>query len=364
MRPERQRLLSSCVRAMALFMTALAATGCIRSGQVLEEVRTGQTRGTYVSEVPFEKRNPGDCGSAALSSLLTYWGKPTTQDDIARGGCRPERNGVPGFDLWRCARRAGFVSVEAPGLETSTIDRLLEQGVPVLLNLGSGFNDGQDYVLVVGHDLDRKLWILQDGEMPDRVVSEEWLSGRRASTNGWGLVIFPLQYPVVSLGGRLHLLAADRAEELRQPREALRHLEEACVEYGQDSLLWFRIGGLQRLIGRPEEAEKAYREALRLDPENPEAMNNLALLLSEIPWRLDEAEVAAQSSVSACSRSENGIRRLPYALDTLGLIAQRRNRPEVAKDAFEAALLAIPPSFPAEMRADLEREIRRHRDAP
>lgn len=333
----------------------LTLTGC-GSSRILDDLRAGRAQGTWIEGVPFERQKPGQCGPAALSSLVRHWGKEASQASIARETMAPGDSGALGFALWRYARRAGLAAVQAPGLEPGTLDALLAQKAPVLLNLSDGKT--QHYVLVTGHDRSRGAWIMHDGVRADRVVLDRWLMPRWEATGRWALVAVPPTLKLAGLG-LLHLPLADRVEELGGIPQALAHVDAALAAKPEEATAWYRKGRLQRALGLPFEAEKAYRESIRLDPETPDAYNNLAALLSENPTRMPEAEAMARSAVSLCKKDARTALRLPYVLDTLGLILRKQNREDEARIAFEAALQAAAPGSPVadEIQAHLAAQL-------
>ena len=322
---------------------ATLAAGCAPSAsRIREDLKAGGTQGVYLDGVPFARQKPEWCGPCALSSLLGYWGRPVSQEDLAQSTYRPEMNGSPGFLLWREARKAKLVSLQAKALTPETLDALLAQGVPVILNLDllpearscccllplkaflpSGGNY-QHYVLAIGRDRSRGLWVLQNGLRPDQVVSDAWLARSRAPTGGWALIAFPPERKVSGLGTELHLEASDRAEELGQPEAALVHAEAAAAGSPGSVQAWFRKGHLLGKLGRAVEAEKAYRTCMSLDPASPDAPNNLALLLASDPARLDEAEALARAALDLCRKDPQWANRLPYVEGTLQEILKKR----------------------------------------
>lgn len=97
----------------------------------------------------------------------------------------------------------------------------------------------------------------------------------------------PLQAAVLNLFGHA-LLALDR------PEEAARAYREALAIDGQQARLWFNLGNVQQQLGHLTQARAAYERALELAPELAEAEVELAhchLLLGEfVPgWRRYEA---------------------------------------------------------------------------
>ncbi|MEO8596750.1 MAG: tetratricopeptide repeat protein [Candidatus Solibacter sp.] len=87
--------------------------------------------------------------------------------------------------------------------------------------------------------------------------------------------------------------------------------------------------------GRTEEAIRAYRKGIQLDPENAIAMNNLALLLSEHGGDLDEA-------LSLGRRAQRFLPLDPDVADTVGLICLKKHQSDEAIKAFGASIARDP----------------------
>lgn len=86
---------------------------------------------------------------------------------------------------------------------------------------------------------------------------------------------------------------------------------------------------------RLPEAEAAYREALKIDPEDVRIMNNLAFVLASQKVKLDEALKLAERAVA-----KDGNRASLY--DTLGVVYLARNDSKAARQAFEKGLALEP----------------------
>lgn len=302
----------------ATFVAATVLSGCISASEIRDDLSRGRAQGGFVEGVPFESQRRGLCGPNALASLLAHWGHPASQEAIGREIYDPKTGGTSGHGLWRIARKEGLVTLQVQPLGNAGLDTLVAQGLPVLINLdlGIGVREMQHYVLVVGRDRGRDLWVLQDGRRPDKVVSDAWLAPRWKPRGLWALVAFPPERPVTGLSYSDHVVAAERAGELGCAAGAVRHLEEA----------------------------------LRLEPEKPYALNNLADLLKDDPARLGEAEALARRALKSAEKDPT---LLPYALDTMGAILQKQGRPDDARRLLEDALARAPKDAP------LAEEIRR-----
>jgi Tfp pilus assembly protein PilF len=107
------------------------------------------------------------------------------------------------------------------------------------------------------------------------------------------------------------------------------------------------LGNLAYAGGRLDEAETAFRAAVKLAPDNAAANNNLAMVLAERGRDLTRAEKCAQKAAADA-------RFRPYALDTLAGIYARQGRFADAERALADAT-ANAPANDAAMAAQLEK---------
>lgn len=296
-------------------------------------------------DVPFERQRPGECGPAALTSLLKYWGAAVDAEAMRKIYSRGI-DGTLGFDLWREARRAGLAALEVRELSPEALRGLLAQGVPVIVNLGRGSR--QHYVLVTGWDRARGRWLFHDGRRPHARAPAARFEKRWRETGRWALIAFPPDRRIASLG-EAHVQAAERVIELGRREVGLWHLEQGASAAGNPAL-WLRLGVERHKQGQAGPAEAAYRSSIRLAPSVPDAYNNLALLIADQPGRLKEAEALAREAVSLSQMEWNAPSRLPYTMDTLNVIIQKRRRLRAAAEAFRQALEHGPPDIERRMR--------------
>lgn len=119
--------------------------------------------------------------------------------------------------------------------------------------------------------------------------------------------------------------------------EALSHLTSAeaiakATEPGRLShFFYFQMGSTHERAGRIEEAEKYFRESLKLSPDDPETLNYLGYMWAEHGIKLDEALVMIEKAVKQEPKNA-------AFLDSLAWVLYKMNKP---KEALVSMLKAI-----------------------
>lgn len=142
-------------------------------------------------------------------------------------------------------------------------------------------------------------------------------------------------------------LTAEEHVRLGQIYESQGKLELALQQYraavrgGSNSpLTWLMIGDLSFRTGAHNDAEKAYREAISLDPGNGNSYNNLAWVYLEQGKRLNKAEQLAREAMRLTPEHR------PYFLDTLGVVLHRQGRVNEAIESLEESVRTLPQDRP------------------
>ncbi len=146
--------------------------------------------------------------------------------------------------------------------------------------------------------------------------------------------------PFIAIGSRASTYVVSEklsAEETKLAEDALQAMTQ---EQGVESLAWTGLGNLlQGHLARYEEAERAYRRAIELEPQNPDPRYGLGKLLQE---RLKRYEEAAQAYRSAIDLDP----KFPHAWNNLGYLLQAHlKRYEEAEQAYRRAI-ELDPQLP------------------
>ena len=127
---------------------------------------------------------------------------------------------------------------------------------------------------------------------------------------------------------------SDRAEVVRII-EGLSPQERA----GGGALL---LATVYELLGKPEDAERVYRDALSVIPDEPITLNNLSYLLSTRGVSLDEAVEFGRRAVDNAAKYGMPTNQRANFIDTLGTALMRAGRFGEAAQAFRSGLALEP----------------------
>jgi tetratricopeptide (TPR) repeat protein len=300
-----------------------------------------------LDHVPVRAFGDDRCGPGSLSVVLNALGDAVSEEELAANLPRAPGGGVLSVDLLLTARQRGFSASLVTGDEDA-VRHEIQEGRPVILmlrmlNAPGRAGDVYHYVVVDGHDPGRSLFRIQFGDGKARWAGLDQLEG---AWNGGGHAMVSVSAPL----GFVHMRAALELERAGRLDEAAERYTQV-LEVSPESLrAWVNLGNVEAGRGRPQDAERAYRRALSISPDDPDALNNLAWLLLQEGSRLEEAEALARGAAR---------RRGPdqaLVLDTLARIPSARGRCTDA-DATYAEALALP-ALPPGQRTHLE-EARR-----
>jgi ABC-type bacteriocin/lantibiotic exporter with double-glycine peptidase domain len=193
----RKRAPSTCRRAKGLFFFLLAVvlttiiSGC--ASKNFSTLRPGiELRGHYIDGVPFYQQKDSYCGPAALASVLGFWGRPASLEQITAAVYLPELRGTLPMDMENFMLEAGFKTIASTG----TLEELkvrIRTGLPVicLLDLGFGPYRQPHYVTVIGFDDANAVIIAHDGLKANNVIGYKTFENEWTRAGHWMLIADP-----------------------------------------------------------------------------------------------------------------------------------------------------------------------------
>jgi len=303
--------------------------------------------GLAIEGVPARRWAENRCAAGALSEVLNYLGDPVTEERLSRSLTRGRGGGVITVDLLLAARNRGYDTQLVRG-DVDLLARELEQQRPLILMLrvldAPGTDDDRfHYVVLSGLDPEQRLVLVHFGDsrkrwVPIQAFQRPWAAGDYAT-----LLIGPAEAPVATEADFRRAVMLEAAGNIQEAIALYRHFLHS---HPQSALAWTNLGNAHAGSGEDHLAEVAYRNALFLEKDHRDALNNLAWLLLR-QGRLEEAEVLARRAVHQNEVDPH----LP--LDTLARVLLARGRCEEAIATFQEGLRGIPDAQ-TEMRALME----------
>jgi hypothetical protein len=288
------------------------------------------------------------CGPGSLAVVLNALGDAVTSSELEATLPKAKGGGVLSVDLLLAARQRGFDAGLVVGGAADLVMEVAAGRASIvmlrLLDVPGASKDVYHYSVVDGFDPGRRLFRFQFGDGKARWTELEPLEKSWAAAGRALLLVRPKAVTVLELHRAVGLEEAGRLDD------AVALYRSVLAVRPGSALAWTDLGNAEAKRGRPAEAEKAYREALRIAPDSDDALNNLAFVLLQEGTRLEEAEELARraAAVPSPERAET--------LDTLARIQLARRRCREAAATFAEALTSpeLDEAARAELQAGLE----------
>jgi hypothetical protein len=250
-----------------------------------------------IGTIPFYSQKAYQCGPAALAMVLNWSGLPISPEDLTPEVFTPDLKGSLQSAMVSAVRRNGRIAYVFTGLSDLFAEVAAGHPVIILQNLGLSWYPVWHYAVVVGYDLPEKYVILRSGNIRRKFMSFQVFEKTWARGNYWGLLILQSNQLPATVKEDLFLNALLGLEKGRQFRAAIDGYHTALLQWPKNLTALIGMGNCYYALGELENAEKALKNAIRLDPTSGPAFNNLAQVFFE-QGRKAEALVAARKAVS------------------------------------------------------------------
>jgi tetratricopeptide (TPR) repeat protein len=237
-------------------------------------------------DIPFLPPRSELCAAAAIEMVAAYWQSKgsflprLSGTELEQRTLLPAKGGTLQAELAAAARSNGLLVYP---LEPSfhSLFQELSAGHPVivLVNRGLSWYPLWHYAPVTGYDARERTLFSHLGEEPDEAIPLRTFAALWERSEKWGVVLLPPgELPATARPGP-YLRAAYSLEQSGMREEALTAYRRGLEQWPNDTNLLFALANAHYSARHLPEAERVYRELLKLKPGHPLARNNLADLL-------------------------------------------------------------------------------------
>jgi ABC-type bacteriocin/lantibiotic exporter with double-glycine peptidase domain len=148
----------------------------------------GSSHTRKIENLPFYPQESYQCGPAALSGVLNYWGVAVTPDEVAGNIFSSSARGTLTIDMVLYAQQKGL-SVEQFKGSLDNLRQNIDAGFPVivLVDNGGAFYQLNHFMVVIGYN---KYGILANsGKDKEKFIPEKDFLKSWEKTNFWTLLI-------------------------------------------------------------------------------------------------------------------------------------------------------------------------------
>ncbi|MES2886235.1 MAG: PA2778 family cysteine peptidase [Pseudomonadota bacterium] len=255
-------------RAGALFFM-LSLSGCA----TLPPPPAGEA--VQLANVPAFAQEELQCGPAALASVLSASGVPSTPETLTADLFIPARQGSLQVELAAQARLRERVPLALQASEQALIAALREGQPPlVLLNLGVRSYPIWHYAALTGYD-PVEGYTLNNGKARPQTVARGTFLRQWQWADRWALTLHKASEPPMYADAAQWIAAAAPLQR-SHPLAAERAYRAAVQRWPENGLAWAALGEARFAAGDLQESVGSLRKAATLAPLDAAIANNLA----------------------------------------------------------------------------------------
>ncbi len=220
----------------------------------------------------WEKQDMNNCGPAALTMYLRYYGWEGNQKNVAQviKPFRDDRNVNVEELAYFVRTNAGWLQVQyRVGGDLELLKNLIAAGFPVMIEESFYFDEpywtGDDlwaahYQLITGYDENAQVFIGQDSfhgadqQVPYKTLDEYWQAFNRVY-----IIIYPSEKEAVVQ----QILGADWDADINR-EQALKTAEEETTKTPENAYAWFNLGANLTYFENYIEATDAFDQARKI----------------------------------------------------------------------------------------------------
>lgn len=279
--------------------------------------------------------------------LANFYGHNISQDEIAGAIYLPEIRGTLTTELADYAHRFNLWVRPYRG-SPADLRQKLAAGIPLLVlgKLGAQYH----YFIVLDVDDFHQTVTVHSDTRPLLTLRQEEFQRFWDRAERWTLLICPVECVRWKLSADEHNDLGVYSERAGHWAAAEEHYRAAVALQPGSSYFRLNLGNVLLKQRRLPEAVDAFARAVVTDPQNADALNNLACVYLEFGDNLDKAVLLSRKA------AELRTSHRAYYLDTLGSVLLKLGKPKEAVGAYEEALAATTDRQSA-LRTNIEQRL-------
>lgn len=201
---------------------------------------------------------------------------------------------------------------------------------------------GESKALLADGQVDKSVEIIraESQKNPDRVDLQRELGNAQALAQQFPQAIATYQALLAKFKepkqqAGLYIQIGQAYRSMGDTQHSLEAFEKSLAGMPDNSTTMRDLAGLYEVVGRKDTAKQYYERALKIDPNDPIALNNLAYLIADSNGDLNLALKYAQ-------QARQRLPNLSEISDTLGEIYLKKNLVDNAIDSFKSLVVANP----------------------
>ncbi|MGD1976544.1 MAG: PA2778 family cysteine peptidase [Gammaproteobacteria bacterium] len=270
-----------------------------------------------LEETPFFPQEELQCGPAALATALGAAGVPADPAELVPEVFTPGLEGSLQPEMLGAVRRRGLLPYEISG-DLDALAGQLVDGRPVLIlqNLGLASYPVWHYAVVVGLDPAMNTLVLRSGRERRLIMSAGKFHKSWERAGRWGFVVIrPGQLPA-DIDAAAYAKAVAGLETAGRFEDAALAWEAGLVGSPDEAVYLFGLGNARYALGDKAGARASWERFVRLRPNDPAGLNNLAVVLGESGC-VQRARSLAQQALAGLPTGDPVAEEIAQTLETL-----------------------------------------------
>lgn len=172
-------MLKNFFSSILILISVFVLISCSQKTSVYESISTPDDA-KVIENVPFVKQKDWFCGPAAMASVMRFYGRSISQEEIAKEVYTPKLKGALISDMEYYARNMGY-KAETKNGDLNMLIYFINEGVPpiVLVDIGKWIVSQPHYYVVYGYNKSKNTFLLNTGYESNQEISfskldKEW----------------------------------------------------------------------------------------------------------------------------------------------------------------------------------------------